>query len=146
MLCLIMLFSCSVLFDSANPWTATHQASLTTPSPGVCSNSYPLSWWYHPTILSCVIPFSCCLQSLPVSGSFPVSGLFPSGGQSVGALALASVLPMKLRDDFLKHWLVWSPCNPGDSQNSSPKPQFKGISFSDLSLLYGLSLTSIHDN
>ena len=23
------------------------------PSPGVCSNSYPLSWWCHPTISSC---------------------------------------------------------------------------------------------
>ena len=46
----------------------------------VCSNSCPLSWWCHPTILSSVVPFSC-LQSFPTSGPFPVSQLFTSGGQ-----------------------------------------------------------------
>ena len=42
------------------------------PSPtfGVYSNSYPLSWWCHPTISSSVIPFSSCLQSYPATGSF----------------------------------------------------------------------------
>ena len=39
-------------------------------SPGVCSNTCPLSWWCHPTILSPVIPFSSCFQSFPASGSF----------------------------------------------------------------------------
>ena len=42
-------------------------------SPGVCSNSCPLSQWYHPTISSSVIPFCSCLQSFPASGSFPMS-------------------------------------------------------------------------
>ena len=42
-----------------------------SPSPRVCSNSCPLNWWCHPTILSSVIPFSC-LQSFPSSESFPV--------------------------------------------------------------------------
>ena len=41
--------------------------------------------------------------------------------------------------------LVGSPCSPRDSQESSPTPQFKSISSSVLSLLYGLTLTSIHD-
>ena len=40
-----------------------------SPSPGACSNSCPLSQWYHPTILSSVIPFSSWLQSFPASGS-----------------------------------------------------------------------------
>ena len=31
------------------------------------------------------------------------------------------------RTDFLYDWLVWSPCNPGYSQESSPTPQFKSI-------------------
>ena len=44
-----------------------------SPSPGVCSNSCPLSQWCHPTISSSVIPFSSCLQSLPELGSFPMS-------------------------------------------------------------------------
>ena len=31
------------------------------------------------------------------------------------------------RTDFLSDWLVWSPCCPRDSQESSPTPQFKSI-------------------
>ena len=41
-----------------------------SPSPGVCSNSYPLSQWCHPTVSSSVVPFSSCIQSFPASGSF----------------------------------------------------------------------------
>ena len=47
-----------------------------------------------------VIPFSCCLQSFPVSGYFPMSQFFASGGQSTGASTLASVLPMSIQDWF----------------------------------------------
>ena len=47
-----------------------------SPSHGVCWNSYPLSQWCHPSILSSVIPFSSRLQSFPASGSFPMSWLF----------------------------------------------------------------------
>ena len=54
----------------------------------------------HPTISSSVIPFSSCLQSFPASGSFPMSQFFASGGQSIGALASASVLPMNIQDWF----------------------------------------------
>ena len=49
------------------------------------------------------------------------------------------------RVDFLWDWLVWSPCSPKDSQESSPAPQFESINSSALSLLYGPTLTSIHD-
>ena len=54
-----------------NPWTA---ARLLGPSlsPWVCSNSYPLSQWCHPTISSSVAP-SSCPQFFPASGSFPMS-------------------------------------------------------------------------
>ena len=45
-------------------------------------------------------PFSFCLQSFPTSGSFPVNQIFTSGGQSVGALASASVLPMNIQGWF----------------------------------------------
>ena len=50
-----------------------------------------------------------------------------------------------LRTDLLKEWLVWSPCSPRDSQESSPTPQFKSISALALSFLYSPTLTSIHD-
>ena len=59
----------SVMSDSATPWTAARQASL-SPTPGVYSNSCPLSQWWHLTISSSVVPFSSCLQSFPESGSF----------------------------------------------------------------------------
>ena len=58
-----------------------------SPTPRVYPNSCPLSRWCHPTISSSVIPFSCCLQSFPASGSFPMSQLFASGGQSIAASA-----------------------------------------------------------
>ena len=71
------------------------------------------------------------------SGSFQMSQLFASGGQSITVLALTSVLPMNTQD--------WSPCSPGDSQESSPTPQFKSINSSVLSFLYSPTLTSIRD-
>ena len=77
------------------------------PTPGVYSNSHPLSWWWHPTISSSVIPFSSCLQSFPASGSFPVSQFFASSGQSIGVSASTSVLPMNMQDWFLLGWTGW---------------------------------------
>ena len=71
-----------------------------SPTPRACSNSCPSSRWCHPTILTSVISFSCCLQSFPASGSFLMSQLFTSGGQSIGASASASVLPMNIQDWF----------------------------------------------
>ena len=65
------------------PWTAACQFSLSFTISQSCSNSCPLSWWYHQTISSSVTPFSSWLQSFPESGSFPISWLFDSGSQSV---------------------------------------------------------------
>ena len=73
-------------------------------SPGAGSNSCPLSRWYHPSISSSVTPFSSCLQYLPALGSFPMSQFFPSGGQSFGAAASASILPMNIQDQFPLGW------------------------------------------
>ena len=70
-----------------------------SPTPRTFSNSCRLSWWYHPTISSSVISFSSCLQSFPVSGSFPMSQ-FISHGQSTGASAAASFLPVNTQDWF----------------------------------------------
>ena len=50
------------------------------------------------------------------------------------------------KTDFLQDWLIWSPCSPRDSQESSPTPQFKSINFLVLSFLYSPTLTSIHDS
>ena len=75
------------------------ESTLIWKDPDACSNSCPSSWWCHPTILSSVVPFSCLL-SFPASGSCLRSHLFTSGGQSIGASALASVLPMNIQGWF----------------------------------------------
>ena len=96
-LILLLLFSCSVLSNSVRLQGPQHSRSpCPSPSPRACSNSCPWSQWCHPTILSSVIPFSC-LQSFPASGSFLMSWLFTSSGQSIGASASASVLPMNIQ-------------------------------------------------
>ena len=84
--------------DSLWPLGLQH-TRLPCPSltPGTCSNSCPSSWWCHPTISSCVIPFSC-LQSFPAAGSFPVSHFFTSGGQSIGASASAFNPSVNIQD------------------------------------------------
>ena len=69
-------------------------------SPGVCSNSCPLSRWHYLTISSSTAPISFHLQSFSASGSFPVSRLFTSGGQNTGASASASVLLMNIQGWF----------------------------------------------
>ena len=101
----LLLFGHSVVSDSLWPHGLQHtRLPYPSLSPGICSNSCPSSPWSHPTISSSVVPFSFCLQSFPASGSFPVSWLFTSGGQSVGASALASVLPMNIQDLFPLEW------------------------------------------
>ena len=76
-------------------------------TPGVYSNSCPLSQWCHPAISSSVVPFSSRPQSLPASGSFPMSQLSAWGGQSTGVSASASVLPMNTQDWSPLGWTGW---------------------------------------
>ena len=101
----VQLLSCVQLFP--NPWTAASRPPCPSPTPGVYSNSRPLSQWCHPTISSSVLPFSSCPQSLPASGSFQISQFFTSGGQSIGLSASALVLPMNIQDWFPLGWTGW---------------------------------------
>ena len=111
-------------------------------SPGGCSNSCPLSQRCHPAISSFVTPFSSCLQIFP----------------SVRDLSKESALCIR----WPKYWsfnishlneVGWFPLRLvglisllfKDSQESSQAPQFESISSLALSLLYGLTLTSVHD-
>ena len=82
----------------ATPWTTARRLPCSSLYHGVCWNSCALNQWCHPTISSSVIPFSSYIQSFPASGSFLMSWLLASGGQSIGASALASVLPMNTQD------------------------------------------------
>ena len=101
---LLLFFSCSVMSDTLQPHGLLHtRLPCTLPSLGACSNSCILSQWCHSTILLSVIPFFY-LQPFPASGSFLMSELFPSGGQSIGASASASVLPINIQNWFPFRW------------------------------------------
>ena len=80
-------------------------------SPRVSSNSYPLSWWYHPSISSFAAHFFSCAQSFPASRLFPMNWLFTSGFQTIGASDSASVLPVNIQSWFplgLTGWILLS--------------------------------------
>ena len=103
-----MLFSHSVVSTYLWPHGLQHaRLSCSLLSPRAFSNLCPLSQWCHPTISSFVAPFSSCLPSFPASGSFPMSQFFSSGGQSIGASASASVLPMNIQDWFPLGLAAW---------------------------------------
>ena len=99
-------FSWSVMSNSLQPHEPQHaRPPWPSPTPRVYPNS--LSWWYHPTISSSVIPFSSCLQSLPTSGSFQMNQHFASGGQNIGVSVSTSVLPMNTQDWSPLGWTGW---------------------------------------
>ena len=103
-----------------------------SPTPGAYSDSCPLSPWCHPAISSPVIPFSPHLHLSQHQGLFKwVNSLHE----------VAKVLEFQLQyqsfqwtpsTDLLEDGLVGSPCSPRDSQESSPKPQFKNINLRHL--------------
>ena len=90
----------------ATPWTAAWQVSLST------TNSWSLLKFMS---IELVMPsthlilslVSSHLQSFPASGSFPMSQFFASRGQSIGASASASVLPMNIQDWVPLGWTGW---------------------------------------
>ena len=101
-------FSHSVMSDSLQHHEPQHiRPPCPSPIPRVYSNSCLLSQWWHPTILSSVIPFSSCPLSFPATGSFQMSQLFASGGQSIGVSASTSVLSMNTQDWSPLGWTGW---------------------------------------
>ena len=101
--------------------------------------------WFSDVISSSIVPFSSCLHSFPESGSLL---RVISSHQVVKVMELQlqhQTFQRMFRVDFLQDWLVWSPCCPRDSQESSPTPQFKSINSLVLSLVYDPTLKSVHD-
>ena len=140
-------FRRSVVSDSLRPHESQHaRPPCPSPTPGVHSDSRPLSQWCHPAIS-------------PRSSPSPLARN-PSQHQSLfqwvnSSHEVAKVLKFQLqhhsfqrnpRDDLLQNGLTGSPCSPRDSQESSPTPQFKSINSSALSFLHSPTLTSIHDH
>ena len=137
----------AVMSDSLQPHGLQHaRLPCPSPTPGVYSNSCPLSQWCHPTISSSVIPFFSHLQSFPASGSFQMSQFFASDGQSIGVSASASVLPMTVQDWFPLELTGWISLQSKNSKSllqhhSSKASIFQCSAF----FFYSPTLTSIHD-
>ena len=117
-----------------------------SPNPGACSNLCTSSQWCHPTISSCH-PLLLLLPSV-----FPNIRVFFWWVSSLHQVAKVLELQLQhqsfqwiFRIDFILDWLVWSPCSPRNSQESSSTPQFKSINSSVFNLLYGPTLTSLND-
>ena len=100
-------FSRSVVSNSLQ----LHESQHTRPpcpslTPGVYSNPCPSSWWCHLAISSSTVPFSCCPQSLPASGSFPMSQLFTWDGQSIGSFSF-SISPSNEHPGLIFFMMDW---------------------------------------
>ena len=135
-------FSCSVVSNSLQPHGLQHARPCSPPpTPGVYSNSCPLSRWCHPTISSSVITFSSCLQPSQHQGLFYESVLcirwpkYWSFSFSISPSNEYSGL-ISFRMDSLDLLAV---------QESSPIPEFKSIHSSALNFLYGPNFTTIRD-
>ena len=138
-------FSRSVLFNCLWPHEAHHaRPPCPSPTPRVYLE-FIMSIELMPSnhLIFCH-PLPLPPSSFQTSGSFQMSQFFTSGGQSIEFQLQHQSFQWIFRVDFLEDWLVWSFC-PRDSQESPPTTQFKSISFSVLSFLYGPTLTSIHD-
>ena len=69
-------------------------------SPGVCSNSCPLSWWWYLIISSSAALFSFPLQYFPASGSFPVELALCIRWRKYWNFSLVPILPLNIQDWF----------------------------------------------
>ena len=148
----LFLFCCCCSVTKSCPHeliSVTQHTRLPYPSLslGVYLNSRSLSHWCHPTISLSVIPFSSCPQFFPASGAFPMSQFFASGGQSTGASASASVLPMNIQDWLPLELTGLIFLQYKELSRVFSSTQFKTIKSSALSLLYyGSTFTSVHDH
>ena len=110
-------FSCSVMSNSLWLHGLQHaRPPCPSPTPGVYSNSCPLSQWAIESVNplsepsnypSSVVPFSSHLQSFPASESSQMSQFFASDGQIFGVSASGSVLPMHIQEWFPLGWTGW---------------------------------------
>ena len=129
----------------ATSWTAACQASLSIiiSQSLLKLKSIESMMPSNHLILRC--PFLLLPQSFPASTLFKWNQHFASGGQSIGASASASVLPMNIHEWFpLGLTGLISLLCKGLSR-VFPIPQFKSINYSVLSFLYGPTLMSLQD-
>ena len=141
-----MLFSHQIVSDSLQPHEQRHtRPPCPSLSPRVCPRSCPSNSWCHPTTSISVTPFSFCLQSFPASGSFPMTWLFVSGGQRIGVSTSASVLPMNIQDWFPLGLTGLISLQSKRLSRVFSSTTVQSISSSAFSLLYGPTVTYLHD-
>ena len=119
------IFQARVLEWGATAFSA--RPPCPSPTPGVYSDSCPLSRWCHPAISSSVVPFSSCLHLSQHQGLFKwISSLYQVAKGLEFQLQHQS-FQWTPRTELLWDRLVGSPCSQRDSQESSPTPRFKSI-------------------
>ena len=144
----VVLQSLSHVWLLAALWTAACQASL----------PFTISWsllelMYIEWVMSSKHLTFCCSLLLPLS-IVPSIRVFSSESALCirwpeywsFSYSISPSIVYSFRLDFLSDWLVWSPFCPREAQASSLAPQFESISSLVLSLLYGPTLTSVHDS
>ena len=129
----------------ATPWTAACQASL----PITNSRSLPKLMSIDSVMPSNHFILYRLLILLP--SFFPSIRVFSNesalriGWPKYWSFSFSISPPVNIQGWFPLRLLVWSSCCPRDSQESSPTPQFENINSLALSLLYGPTITSVHD-
>ena len=131
--------------DSATPWTATHQLSLSfiisrsslksMSIELVMPSNHPIL--YHPLLLPPSI--------FPSIRVFSNESVLPSGGQSIGTSASASVLPVNIQDGFPLGLTGWISLQSKGLSRVFSNTTVQNINSSVLSFLYSPTLPSIHD-
>ena len=100
-------FSRSVMSNSATPWTAARQASLSITNSWSLPKLMPIESVMPSNYIILCHPLLCLPSIFPASGSFQMSQLFTSGGQSIGISASTSVLPVNTQDWCPLGWTGW---------------------------------------
>ena len=145
-----MTFCCSLtqsLMVICNPVNAVHQASLSITKYWSLVKLMSIKFVLPSNHLILCHPLLLQLSLFPSIRVFLMSQFLASGGQSIGTSVSVSVLPMNIQGLFPSGWtgLISLLESPRDSQESSPAPHFESTNSSVLSLLYGPTLTSVHD-
>ena len=125
--------------------TATHQASLSITNSQSLLKLMPIELVMPSNHLILCHPFLLLLQSFPASGSFPMIQFFASGGQSTGASASASVLPMNIQDVFLLELTGWISLQSKGLSRVFSNTTIQKHHFFSTHLSLSPTLTSIHD-
>ena len=139
---MLLLFNHKVMSDSLKPMDCSRPSSSSFTISQSLLKFMPIELVMLSNHLILCHPFLICLQSFPASRPFPMSWSITSGGQSIWALVLASVLPMNIQGWFpLGLTGLISLLFKGLSE-SSPTPQFESTCSLVLNFLY--SPTHIH--